>query len=348
MKNLARLFALLIALSPLGALATTVESTIMASGGAYTSLTAWEAGQNGDITATGRNEEINRALVQDNFEDANFAIDGWDTDSTHKIEIIVAANNRHRGYWDTGRYRIQSADGSWAILNYENFVTIKGVQTRGDLYGIVAASTGSGAVVTIDSCLCYGTATGSVSNQMFATNGNHAAANTYWINSISIAYGTLANYSTGFLCNGGVCYAYSCTSGGGPYVGFRRLTGTFTAAKNCYSGGSSGFDYNGTITQTTCASEDATATGTARDNIAYTTANFTNVTAGSENLMLVSDGTDPLLNVGTDLSATFTTDIIGTTRPTGAGTWDIGAFEYIAAGAGGLPWLPILLNQEAL
>ena len=37
------------------------------------------------------------------------------------------------------------------------------------------------------------------------------------------------------------------------------------------------------------------------------------------------------INVGTDLSASFTADFLGNARPTGAGTWDIGAYEYTGA-----------------
>jgi hypothetical protein len=40
----------------------------------------------------------------------------------------------------------------------------------------------------------------------------------------------------------------------------------------------------------------------------------------------------PAINTGTDLSAYFTTDIIGTIRPQG-GAWDIGAYEYFTTGA---------------
>ena len=47
---------------------------------------------------------------------------------------------------------------------------------------------------------------------------------------------------------------------------------------------------------------------------------FTNVTAGSEDLHLKAGAA--AIDVGTDLSATFTTDIDGTTRSV---PWDIGA-----------------------
>ena len=63
------------------------------------------------------------------------------------------------------------------------------------------------------------------------------------------------------------------------------------------------------------------------DPVAYSTANFTNVTSGSENLHLAAGSA--LIDAGTDLSITFTTDIDGETRQTGVNLWDIGADEYI-------------------
>ena len=38
------------------------------------------------------------------------------------------------------------------------------------------------------------------------------------------------------------------------------------------------------------------------------------------------------INVGDDLSSSFTYDAVGTTRPTGADTWDLGFFEYVVSG----------------
>jgi hypothetical protein len=51
---------------------------------------------------------------------------------------------------------------------------------------------------------------------------------------------------------------------------------------------------------------------------------------GSGNFGLQSSS--PAINTGADLSAYFTTDIIGTTRPQN-GAWDIGAYEYFTTGS---------------
>jgi hypothetical protein len=57
---------------------------------------------------------------------------------------------------------------------------------------------------------------------------------------------------------------------------------------------------------------------------------FVSIIASSEDLHLESSGHDALNN-GADLSSSFTNDIDDETRPSGAGTWDIGADEYGAA-----------------
>lgn len=107
----------------------------------------------------------------------------------------------------------------------------------------------------------------------------------------------------------------------GPTYGLNNSSG-YTYATNCYAYGVTGGDYNGTMTKITCASGDATGS-TGLQNIPYSTANFVNVTSGSEDLH--SKSGSALINAGTDLSSTLTTDIRGATR---SGTFDIGAFEY--------------------
>jgi hypothetical protein len=54
---------------------------------------------------------------------------------------------------------------------------------------------------------------------------------------------------------------------------------------------------------------------------------FADLTTGSEDFHLQNVAENDALNAGADLSGTFTDDIDGETRPTGANTWDIGADE---------------------
>ena len=65
------------------------------------------------------------------------------------------------------------------------------------------------------------------------------------------------------------------------------------------------------------------------DNVPLTGApgvNFVNTTSGTEDLHI--QDTSRARNAGADLSAIFNRDVDYEVRPTGAGTWDIGADEY--------------------
>lgn len=55
------------------------------------------------------------------------------------------------------------------------------------------------------------------------------------------------------------------------------------------------------------------------------------VNAASNDFHLQSSS--PAKAAGMDLSAQFTTDITGATRPTGAGTWSMGAYQYFSGGS---------------
>jgi hypothetical protein len=59
---------------------------------------------------------------------------------------------------------------------------------------------------------------------------------------------------------------------------------------------------------------------------------FTTAPTGSNSGDWTLQEGSPASNVGLDLSASFTTDLLGNARPTGANTWDMGAYEYGASG----------------
>ena len=59
---------------------------------------------------------------------------------------------------------------------------------------------------------------------------------------------------------------------------------------------------------------------------------FTN--AGSDDFRQQSG--DLQIDVGQDLSGTFTTDCVGTNRGTGADTWDLGFYELFQVSTGGV------------
>ena len=299
---------------------------------AYKSLAIWEAARQADLVAGDIIEEciISSQDAAHTADTSAVNISGWTTDATRYVDIKVAAGSGHSGVWDTSKYRlITSATYAHSLAIAEEFVRVRGLQVENTAVG----AGGYGAIVTtgantadqqVDDCL----ATTAKDHVVQAQGGKMTCRNTIAIAPASVACFRHSGYarSSNF---------YNCAAVGGSH-GFQRSSGGGTTlVKNCYAGGATTACFassGGTFTQTTNASSDTTAGGTAGDSIAYSTANFTNVTAGSEDLELVS-GADAFLQTGgTDLSADFTTDITGATRPTGAGTWSIGPFQYFAAG----------------
>ena len=75
-------------------MATTVVKTIRASGGDYTTLTAWEAANQGDLTLL---DEIRIAECYNDWPTGlsdNLIITGSVTDATRYMKVTVAAGHR--------------------------------------------------------------------------------------------------------------------------------------------------------------------------------------------------------------------------------------------------------------
>lgn len=69
------------------------------------------------------------------------------------------------------------------------------------------------------------------------------------------------------------------------------------------------------------------------NNLTHTLAQANALGYNTANGFAPTLATSPTYNVGVDLSASFTTDVLGTSRPQAA-VWDIGAYEFIPSGAG--------------
>ena len=73
----------------------------------YTSLSAWEAAENRDLTAT---DEIAVARIEGVWttpDTTAVTIDGWTTDATRYVKIYTTPEARHSGVWSTGKYRLE-------------------------------------------------------------------------------------------------------------------------------------------------------------------------------------------------------------------------------------------------
>jgi len=312
---------------------------------AYVSLNAWEAATQQDLTDGGGDT----ARVVCSSDDAGsthaadttaVTIDGWTTSATCYITIEAASS--HGGKWDDTIYRITGQNYNDTIKIIERYVNLSGLQIRSP-----AAMDPGNAAINL-----YTTSDGAVISNNIIRNGQTSrtgcyGVNIHWNNSgtyyfyNNVVYDFIGSGSVGVVLGedaGITSYLYNCTIVNCATGATVRVT---TTAVNTYIGNCT-TEYSGTIgTRTTCAHSSATSYSGSTASVAYTTDNFINVTAGSEDLHLAAGSA--LINQGTDLSGTFTDDIDGETRPTGAGTWDIGADEYVAAGGG--PVIPVFMHH---
>lgn len=286
---------------------------------AYASLSEWEAARQGDLVTATDGEVVH--CCGTTADTTNVTIDGWTTNATYYIDIRAnvsdGAGRSFLARYSTSFYRIE-AGGSWTIDVQENYTRLTGIQVS-TTSAFSAIRVGSATNCLLDSCVFKNTNNDGVECRN--------CDNTRFTNCLAIgcAGRGFASY------NGATVGMDNCVSVGNGTNGFYGNSFGLTV-RNCYAGGNSGDDYSVVSTLTTCRSEDGTQSTT---TAAYSTSSgcyFTNVTGGSQDLQI--GASSELINVGTDLSATFTTDIAGVTRPTGASTWDVGVWEFQSGGGG--------------
>lgn len=334
-------------------MATTHISYIQTLGGDYTGFDAWLTGEARDLTYS---DEIELAYVNEAFTDeaAGLAnITGFTTSPTQYVHYYVDPAYRSGPKRDASKYEITRASSTAPRVQIsDDHAIFEGVQSNNTYTGS-ASSTVYYAATTCDgwavfkSCFGSTSRTGSTYPAFPFQAQTPSTATTYFINCVGVSYSTNSIHAT-FVNNctaGGAVYFDSCTAGGAARYGFFAYSGKATPYyKNCYSGGTSTQDFlNHTSAGsfTYCYSEDSSATtycsdGSCSGSIAYSTANFTSVTASSEDLSLVVGSA--LRNNGSAAGGSwprnYTDDIFEVTRS----AWDIGAYEYPAAAASGIGW----------
>src|SRR5688500_2688490 len=136
-------------------MATTTVNT--GGGGDYTTLSAWEAGRQGNLTGLG----VERVECSGAAADTTaVTVDGWTTTAADYIEIVVPQASRHAGVWNTGKYRLQTAANFSACLTIsERYTRVAGLQFKnapaneGSCVTIPAAAVGD---VRIENCIMAG------------------------------------------------------------------------------------------------------------------------------------------------------------------------------------------------
>lgn len=294
---------------------TTVTKTVMASGGDYTSLSAWEAAQQGDLVAA---DEIRQAECHAFSDTTAVDIDGWTTDATHYIRVYAAQN--HGGVYDVTSYRLEPNDTNWTLLCREEYARIEGLLLT-NLATVLRVAYTFAASATSDQrwerCIIKGTA--NITNGMQwdnATTGRMVNCLVYDLTASSAtAFYILVSSVVGLLN----CTAINCKTGFSPQ--------TVTILKNCayYSQGlASANGYSGAVdaASTNNASDLASDSPGANphDSVVPTFVNEAN------DDFHLSQMDQAWKGQGADLSATFTEDI---DREDRRALWDIGADQAV-------------------
>lgn len=298
---------------------TTVVKTIRASGGDYTTLSAWEAANQGDLVTA---DEVRVAECYNDWPSGLndvVNIDGSTTDATRYMAITVAAGHRHTGKPDTGFRIVRSAAYSAVIIFNDPSCRASWLDVR---------NTG---------------AEGSAFRQN-GTNGSNSRAS----RCIGRTTGT-AVYVSAFAT---LAYAYQCLAIGSP-VGFSGTGtyGTFDMVGSVASGCGTGFvlESPGTTGKrvANCVAYNCTTTfsGTFDAALSGNNASSSGTMPGSSNVSGITSadfvdaaghdyhlaGGSALIGMGANLYTLITEDVDGDARPS-SGAWDIGLDQVVGGG----------------
>ena len=288
------------------------KTVIPAGGGDYASLSLWEDARDGDLVAAGTIEVANCSGAT--ADTTSVSIDGWTCSSDNYIKIIGDWTPPTSGnFYDTTKYRLElTGDNAFGIYRTAKLYNIQFQYTptaNGDTLLYVANWSDTGSINFVN-CIFKGVmgSYSDVRNELYYYGGE--AVGSYFMN--CVFWDWTASWTAPILARGGIHNIYNCTFHNCNF-GVSTQSGTTINATNCIFHDvttDSNSDGGGTRNLTTCDTADGDYfTDEANDNFH------------------LAAGAAPI-DAGTDLSATFTTDIDGATR---TGSWDIGADE-VAAG----------------
>lgn len=322
--------------------AGTITKTIGTASRDYSTITAWETGEQGDLVTL---QEIHKGeMYNDSIFDEQVTIDGSTTNSSYYMWLTVAAGERHNGTAGSGA-RIVASSSYTPFTVYDDgvFEWIEIDMNSNSAFTFFYAKGGYGQWFDIKNVIAHGSSGAfSTLKGLISTGGGrtHKIINnvvydlTQTAGGSQQAYGIyLSDVNNATVLNNTV-YNIKNNNGSGSGYGIRigDYSGhTYQNNIAMDTGGTS----SGTIADfslsscanATCSynlSSDATAPGTGSLTNKLASNQFVSLVSGSEDLHLKT-GADAI-DAGTDLSATFTDDIDGDTR---SGTWDIGADETI-------------------
>ncbi len=303
---------------------TEVIKTIRASGGDYTTLSAWEAALPASLVTA---DEQHTAVCYNDWPSGlvdTVAISGSTTDATRYIKVTVAEGHRHDGIPQSGFYIKKSATYGFILSAGSSYSVVEWL----DSYN-TATSVQQGDGITLGAYCVGRYLISKAGRYAFTVSANASASRPRLENSLGYGsqYGSFtANYYYGTIDN---CTFTGNTSGVYPNgtnarilvrntVCYNNTTNFYVPSSSCYESGSSNN-----------AASSGTPPGADSFSSAVTSSDFAD--SANNDFHLVSGSA--LIGAGTNLYATFDHDIDGDIRPS-SGAWDIGFDHYVAAGGG--------------
>lgn len=306
---------------------TVITKTIKPSGGDYTSLAAWEAGRQGDLVAADTIEVAEcYAAIKDT---SRVIIDGWTTGANNYIKIYTPASERHDGKWHTSKYQIKwdtfSAD---LIYINEDYVRIDGLQLDVTNYAGIRMGAVTGEI-HISNTIAKGNPSATTNNKGFELAVRSPGVLKMW-NSIAYDFKNATGTNIGFqVYDTGSIYIYNCTAYNCELGFYALFASSPYVYNNIANACTDGFAVNASTWIGNYNISDLPDDAPGANSKNSTTVSF--VDAANKDFHLSASDTAAKDSGQTNpASGLYSDDIDGQTR---TGTWDIGADEYVAAGA---------------
>lgn len=307
---------------------------------------------NSDLTSL--NVILNIPCYYDSGPDTSaVTVSGYTTSSTNYIKIYTPSNTltevntsqRHSGKWSDTKYSLQTGTGAATLQSTQNYTVIDGLQ----VYNSGTASGDHDISLnpyrnheTVKNSIIKGGYTGIDVGYQSSPDGDHKIYNNIIYN--TYRNGINSNSSSG---HGNLIYnntVYNCGTGHIDYSAGIAITSatndifTNNISVNNYHAGGNDYDFAITgQTQSYNISSDATASGAGSlTNKTLADMKFFSTNSGAEDLHLGIGSV--AAGVGTNLSATFSTDIDGDFR---GAIWSIGADDGPEATVGAQNFAPV-------
>ena len=311
-----------------GSTSTSIVDPDNGTGTDYTSLNAWESGEEADLVTNNESKVATCRSTGGSADTTGLDIGGWTTDSDNYIKIWTdpAEDYRHDGTAGSG-YRLLPGTGKAVrIRDNQDYINIEGIELGGGSSGDYDASVyiEASSYIDISYCLMHGSKVG-----VWITNGSENGVK-IWNN---IIYNTT---DVSIIIEGGdtdanVVYNNTVYNSGSHGVLLNSWKDAYITNNIVVDSTNNDFEIESDAEVESGSghniSSDATAPGSnSKTSVSLSDLDFTNTSSGNEDFHIGQSSVAK--NAGKDLSSDanlpFSDDIDGSTR---IGAWDIGADE---------------------